>query len=94
MALLQQSALSHPVDRKPKPCPHTEKERDLQKDKEISDTAEDHVLKDMSDSPKKRKILLKAVVNMNHDSGFPPPRIASDARGNATKALLENLDSS
>ncbi len=28
---------------------------------------------------------------MNHDSGFPPPRIASDARGNATKALLENF---
>ncbi len=91
MALLQQSALSHPVDKKPKPSPHTEKERDLQKDKEISDKAEDHVPKDMSDKSKEKKDPPQAVVNVNHDSGFPPPRIASDARGNATKALLENF---
>ncbi|XP_051510355.1 zinc finger homeobox protein 3-like isoform X2 [Myxocyprinus asiaticus] len=93
MALLQQSALSHPVEKKPKPSPHSEKERELLKDKEISDKAEDHAPKDTVDNSKskEKKDAPQTVVNVNHDSGFPPPRIASDARGNATKALLENF---
>ncbi|XP_057203465.1 zinc finger homeobox protein 3 isoform X2 [Triplophysa rosa] len=91
MALLQQSALSHPVDKKTKSSPHSEKEREHPKDKEICDKAEDHAAKDMSDKSKDKKETPQAVANLNHDSGFPPPRIASDARGNATKALLENF---
>ncbi|KAM9816659.1 zinc finger homeobox protein 3 [Neosynchiropus ocellatus] len=91
MALLQQSAsLMHQVDKKQRPPSTNDKERDAQREKDAADKHEDYGNRDSADiKPKEKEIL---ALNFNHDtSGLPPPRIASDARGNATKALLENF---
>ncbi|KAM8876239.1 zinc finger homeobox protein 3 isoform 2-T6 [Synchiropus picturatus] len=88
MALLQQSAsLMHQVDKKQRP-PSTNNDKEREKD--TADKHEDYGNRDSADiKPKDKEIL---ALNFNQDtSGLPPPRIASDARGNATKALLENF---
>ncbi|KAF3832637.1 hypothetical protein F7725_026302 [Dissostichus mawsoni] len=53
---------------------------------------EEYANRDSTDSKlREKKDMQHIAININHDTGLPPPRIASDARGNATKALLENL---
>nr|XP_023646473.1 zinc finger homeobox protein 3 isoform X3 [Paramormyrops kingsleyae] len=92
MSLLQQTAsLLHQADKKTKQ--HSEKDRDGQREKEVHERTEDHISKDCLDSmkTKDKKDQQQHIMSGNHDPSFPPPRIASDARGNATKALLENF---
>ncbi|KAJ0056202.1 hypothetical protein NL108_003493, partial [Boleophthalmus pectinirostris] len=94
MALLQQSAsLLQQVEGKQKASSsQNDKDRDTQKDKDTSEKKEEHANKDSVDSKMKdKKDIQNIALNMNHDTGMLPPRIASDARGNATKALLENF---
>ncbi|XP_077374618.1 zinc finger homeobox protein 3 isoform X1 [Festucalex cinctus] len=90
MALLQQSASLHQqVEKKQKP-PSLQNEKDIQRDKDATEKNED-VNKDSIEKLKERKDIQHISTSINHDSGLLPPRIASDARGNATKALLENF---
>ncbi|XP_033847610.1 zinc finger homeobox protein 3 isoform X1 [Periophthalmus magnuspinnatus] len=94
MALLQQSAsLLQQVESKQKASSsQNDKDRDTQRDKDISDKKEEHANRDSVDNKMKdKKDIQNIALNMNHDPGMLPPRIASDARGNATKALLENF---
>uniref|UniRef100_A0A8C6T0P1 Zinc finger homeobox 3 n=1 Tax=Neogobius melanostomus TaxID=47308 RepID=A0A8C6T0P1_9GOBI len=94
MALLQQSAsLLQQFESKQKASSsQNDKDRDAQRDKDTSEKKEDHANRDSVDNKmKEKKDIQNIALNMNHDTGLPPPRIASDARGNATKALLENF---
>ncbi|XP_061884075.1 zinc finger homeobox protein 3 isoform X1 [Entelurus aequoreus] len=92
MALLQQSASLHQqVEKKQKPSSsQIDKEKDLQREKNITEKNDD-ANKDSMDKLKERKELQHISASISHDTGLLPPRIASDARGNATKALLENF---
>ncbi|XP_048828787.1 zinc finger homeobox protein 3-like isoform X1 [Brienomyrus brachyistius] len=90
MALLQQNAsLLHQSEKKPKSF--LEKDCDGQKEKELNEKGEDHSSKDSHENTKSKDKKDQAMVSGNPDPNFLPPRIASDARGNATKALLENF---
>uniref|UniRef100_A0A3B3UQJ4 Zinc finger homeobox protein 3 n=1 Tax=Poecilia latipinna TaxID=48699 RepID=A0A3B3UQJ4_9TELE len=69
-----------------------EKDKEIQKEKDVTEKSEDNINKDSTESkPKEKKDIQNISLNINQDSGMLPPRIASDARGNATKALLENF---
>ncbi|XP_061738436.1 zinc finger homeobox protein 3 isoform X2 [Nerophis ophidion] len=92
MALLQQSASFHQqVEKKQKPSSsQIDKEKDLQREKNITEKNDD-ANKESMDKLKERKELQHISTSISHETGLLPPRIASDARGNATKALLENF---
>lgn len=94
MALLQQSAslLQQAESKQKTSSSQNDKDRDTSREKDMSDKKEEHQNKDSIDNKmKEKKEIQNLALSMNHDSGLPPPRIASDARGNATKALLENF---
>ncbi|KAK7913106.1 hypothetical protein WMY93_013317 [Mugilogobius chulae] len=94
MALLQQSAaLLQQAESKQKTfSSQNDKDRDTQRDKDTTEKKEENGNKDSVDNKlKEKKDIQNIALAMNHDTGMLPPRIASDARGNATKALLENF---
>ncbi|XP_007570506.1 zinc finger homeobox protein 3 isoform X1 [Poecilia formosa] len=94
MALLQQTAsLLQQAEKKQKhSSSKDEKDKEIQKEKDVTEKSEDNINKDSTESkPKEKKDIQNISLNINQDSGMLPPRIASDARGNATKALLENF---
>lgn len=94
MALLQQSAsLLQQAEKKQKhSSSKDEKDKEILKEKDVTEKSEDNINKDSTESkPKDKKDIQNISLNINQDAGMLPPRIASDARGNATKALLENF---
>lgn len=91
MGLLHQSAsLLQQAEKKHKHM--NEKDREIQKEKDTTEKHEDCLNKDTSETKSKEKKDIQHIsISINQDTGLIPPRIASDARGNATKALLENF---
>lgn len=91
MALLQQSVslLQHAEKKQRNSSLQNDKDKETHGEKETTEKNEEYVNKDPDKS--KDKDIQHISININHDIGLPPPRIASDARGNATKALLENF---
>uniref|UniRef100_H3CVC8 Zinc finger homeobox 3b n=1 Tax=Tetraodon nigroviridis TaxID=99883 RepID=H3CVC8_TETNG len=92
MALLQQSVslLQHAEKKQRNSSSQNDKDKETHREKETTEKNEEYVNKDPDIKPKEKDIQ-HISININHDTGLPPPRIASDARGNATKALLENF---
>ncbi|KAM9301507.1 zinc finger homeobox protein 3 [Gastrophryne carolinensis] len=80
--------LQHPEQKKPA----KENYKELKKEKEFPEKTEETSVANeaMSDSLKCRD-KKEPMPSSSFDSHLLPPRIASDARGNATKALLENF---